>query len=106
MTGWASGGAGLYYLVSPRCPCYCGGEGLLMFVTCPQCATVMGRCDEVDELIQDVHHPKFIPEESICYPDQLCPKCGKARYGDFRPATPAEIRALGFRRSQYRKWLM
>jgi predicted RNA-binding Zn-ribbon protein involved in translation (DUF1610 family) len=75
-----------------------------MLFTCPRCGTVMGRCDEVDELIQDVHNPQFVPEESICYPDQLCPKCGKTRYGDFRSATTAEIRALGFRRGQYRKW--
>ena len=90
------------YLVSPRCPCYCGGVGLLMLVACPRCEAVMGRCDEVGELIRDVHAPQFVGEESICYPDQLCPKCGQGRYGDFRPATEAQVRAIGFRNGQYR----
>ena len=93
-----------FYLVSPRCPCYCGGEGVLMLVACPQCEFVMARCDEVDELIRDVHNPRFDGDESICYPGQLCPKCGRARYGDFRPATEAEVRALGFREGQFRAW--
>jgi hypothetical protein len=55
-----------YYLVSSRCPCYCGGEGLLILVTCPHCGTVMARCDEVEELIRDIHCPAFVGEDSIC----------------------------------------
>lgn len=91
----------MYYLVSPRCPCYCGGEGLLTLVTCPHCRTVMGRCDEVNELIRDLHAPQFVSEQSVCYADQLCPQCGRARYGDFEAATEAEIQAVGFRPAQY-----
>ena len=39
-------------LIEPRCPCYCGGEGLLILVACPSCGAVGGRCDEVEELIR------------------------------------------------------
>jgi hypothetical protein len=96
--------AGHFYLTSARCPCYCGGEGLILLVACPTCGTVVGRCDEVDELIRDVRNPHFDSEESVCYPDQPCPLCGEGRYGDFRPATAAELLALGLRRTEFRAW--
>ncbi len=95
----------IFYLALHSCPCYCGGEGLLLLVSCPQCGSVMARCDEVDELIRDVHAPQYVGEESICYPDQLCPRCGRARYGDFDPADEAGIRASGLREGEYREWL-
>ena len=93
-----------YHLVTQKCPCYCGGEGVLMLVVCPHCRELMARCDEVDELIRDIHNPQFVGEDSICHPDQLCPKCGLGRYGEFRPATEAEIQAGGFINDQYRRW--
>lgn len=93
-----------YILTDPRCPCYCGGEGGLVLVACPSCGTVMGRCDEVEELIRDVRNPAFDAERSICHPDEPCPVCHAIAYGHFRAATVDELRALGFRTSQYRKW--
>jgi hypothetical protein len=30
-----------FILTETRCPCYCGGEGMLVLVTCPACGTVM-----------------------------------------------------------------
>lgn len=91
-----------FYLITHKCPCYCGGEGVLLLVVCPHCRELMAQCDEVDELIRDVHHPQFVGEESICYPGQFCPKCCLGQYGEFRPATEAEIRAAGFSSGQYR----
>jgi len=64
----------------------------------------MGRCDEVEELIPDIHCPVFVGEDSVCLPHQLCPKCGQARYGDFRVATETELRGAGLQPREYRKW--
>ena len=93
-----------FLLTEPRCPCYCGGEGVLVLVACPACDTVMGRCDEVDELIRDVRNPAFDPDQSICYPEVPCPVCRAVPYGQFRAATEAELRALGLPSSWYRRW--
>lgn len=93
-----------FILIEPRCPCYCGGEGMLVLVACPACGTVMGRCDEVEELIRDVRNPTFDPEQSICHSDVLCPVCEAAPYGQFRAATDPELRALGLPIARYRRW--
>jgi hypothetical protein len=94
-----------FILIEPRCPCYCGGEGFLVIEACPNCAAIVGRCDEVEELIRDLKHPAFDPESSICHADELCPWCGVARFGDFRAASEAEILALGIAPQKYRRWL-
>ncbi len=93
-----------FILIKPQCPCYCGGEGMLVLIACPACGTVMGRCDEVEELIRDVRNPAFDPELSICHPEVPCPICQTAPYGHFRAATEAELRALELPNSRYRRW--
>jgi hypothetical protein len=93
-----------YYMTTSRCPCYCGGEGVIMLVVCPECSSVLGMCDEVEELIADPKHPEFDPENSRCHPDDLCPVCGVAAYGSFRHATPSEIEAAGIPATDYKKW--
>ena len=80
------------------------GEGMLVLVACPECNTVMGRCDEVEELIRDVTNPVFRSDESICHSHTQCPVCAKAPYGQFRAATEAELNALGLLKSQYRRY--
>src|SRR6476619_4493935 len=30
-----------------RCPCACGGEGALVFISCPSCGQISLICDEV-----------------------------------------------------------
>jgi hypothetical protein len=94
-----------FVLTEPSCPCYCGGQGMLVLVACPACGTVMGRCDEVEELIRDVLHPAFDPELSICHPEVPCPICQSVSYGQFRAASEEELRALGLPSERYRKWL-
>jgi hypothetical protein len=93
-----------FILTKPHCPCYCGGQGVLVLIACPACGTVMGRCDEVWELIRDVLTPVFDPEQSITEPETPCPVCQAVPYGQFRAATKAELQALGLRPSRYRKW--
>ena len=93
-----------FILTEPRCPCYCGGEGMLVLVACPACGTIMGRCDEVEELIRDVRNPAFDPDQSICHPDVPCPVCQAVPYGQFRAATESELWAIGLSDTCYRKW--
>jgi hypothetical protein len=96
-------GRDAFILVEPRCPCYCGGEGFLIIEACPSCGAIVGRCDEVEELIRDLRNPVFDPENSICHADVPCPNCARALYGDFRAATEAEVRGLGIPRVRYRR---
>ena len=91
-------------LIEPRCPCYCGGQGLLVIEACPSCGVIVGRCDEVEELIRDLTHPAFDPENSICHADEPCPNCGDALFGEFRAASEDEIRSLGIDPHKYRRW--
>lgn len=93
-----------FILTTPQCPCYCGGEGFLILVACPACGAVMGRCDEVEELIRDVLNPFFDPELSLCHPWVPCPVCGQVEYGQFRAATEGELRQLGLPKARYQKW--
>ena len=72
-----------YYFVDTRCPCYCGGEGILFFVTRPLCRAVMGRCDEAGELILDLRNPRFKSESSLAQEHVLRLKCGVVPYADF-----------------------
>lgn len=77
---------------------------MLVLVACPACGTVMGRCDEVEELIRDVRALVFDPDLSICHPEVPCPVCQAVPYGQFRAATEAEVLALGLPRTRYRRW--
>jgi predicted RNA-binding Zn-ribbon protein involved in translation (DUF1610 family) len=77
---------------------------MLVLVACPSCGGVMGRCDEVEELIRDVRNPVFDPEESVCYADIPCPVCGGVEYGQFRAATEVELKELGLSPTCYRRW--
>jgi hypothetical protein len=77
---------------------------MLILVACPACGTVMGRCDEVEELIRDIRAPEFIRDDSICHPHVPCPVCHAISYGQFRAATEVELRALGLPATRYRKW--
>ena len=100
---WRDLGDKAFILTEPACPCYCGGQGLLVLVACPACGTVMGSCDEVEELIRDVRNPSFDPDQSINHPEVPCPVCQAVPYGQFRAATDEELRALGLPRSRYEK---
>jgi hypothetical protein len=104
MALWRDLGNEAFFLTEPSCPCYCGGEGILVLVACPACRTVMGRCDEVEELIRDVLAPSFDPEQSICHAHVPCPVCQAVPYGQFRAATEAELLAMGLPKERYRKW--
>jgi hypothetical protein len=84
-----------------QCPCYCSGQGVLVLVTCPACLRVVGRCDEVEEMIRSVHNPEFDGESSLCHPENPCPFCENATWGQFRAATEEDLARVGLRPEQY-----
>jgi len=77
---------------------------MLVLIACPHCDTVMGRCDEVEELIRDPLNPHFDQETSICHGENPCPVCNLGRYCDFRAATEAELIALGLPVASFQRW--
>jgi len=64
----------------------------------------MGRCDEVEELIQNVVKPTFDPELSINQPDAPCPVCHAVPNGQFRAATKKELEKIGLPSSRFKKY--
>ena len=92
-----------FRLREPRCPCLCGGEGLLTFITCPGCGHVTVACDEVGTVFVS---PRDLSELSGAswlsgFEDGLCPKCRDVSLRDFRFSTGDEIQAVGFSPSEY-----
>ena len=88
-----------------RCPCFCGGEGTLAFVTCPRCSLVALVCTEVGTVFPN---PRDLSEPSCGSwlgmagsEEDRCPHCRKARLAEFRHSTEDEVRALGFAPNDY-----
>jgi len=92
-----------FRLREPRCPCLCGGEGLLTFITCSGCCHVTVACDEVGTVFVS---PRDLSELSGAswlsgFEDGLCPHCRDVSLRDFRFSTGEEIQALGFSPTEY-----
>ncbi len=87
-------------LSGQRCPCFCGGEGFLVFITCPSCASVVLVCDEVGTVFTN---PKNLQEKSWLSWLELdrCPRCTLALLSTFEYATSDQIRACGFTNSEF-----
>jgi hypothetical protein len=92
-----------FRLREARCPCICGGEGLLVFITCPGCDYVTVACDEVGTLFHGPPDLRDVPGGSWLGRDSqgTCPKCRKVTVEAFRPSTGEEIQALGFTPAEY-----
>jgi len=88
-------------LRNQRCTC-CDGQGELVFSTCPTCGVVVLICAEVGTVfsIHDRQAGSALGD-SIAAED-VCTRCGKSRFSDFRSATADEILALGFQPGDYR----
>jgi hypothetical protein len=84
-----------------RCPCYCGGEGFLQFITCPSCGWTTVVCDEVGEVFRDPHKLDKDFVGTWWSETDVCPHCSNALLKDFRDATDIEIQALGFTATDY-----
>jgi hypothetical protein len=86
-----------YHLRNQRCPCLCGGEGFLVFISCPACGHVALLCDEVATVYPQPHDLN----QKTCgwLHDDACPKCpvfGKVELAQFRYSTIEDIRQIGF----------
>lgn len=80
-----------------RCPCYCGGEGFLVFSTCPSCGQVVLLCDEVGTVFPNPHDLNEGPLSTNYEAEyKYCPRCNQEPIAHFRPSTPDEIRTVGF----------
>jgi hypothetical protein len=83
-----------------RCPCFCGGEGYLVFALCPGCAHLVLVCSEVGTVFAD---PKDTTKESCGHwldsSGGRCPKCRSIDLTDFRLAVLEELEAGGFTHS-------
>src|SRR5215471_18847982 len=93
-----------FQLREPRCPCICGGEGFLVFITCPGCGYVTVACDEVGTVFAGPRDLRDVPVIVRLGADSrgACPNCGKVGLEAFRPSTGDEIQALGFSPAEYR----
>ena len=92
-----------FRLKEPRCPCLCGAEGLLTFITCPGCGHVTVACDEIGTVFVSSRDLSELPGASWLhgFEDGLCPKCREASLRDFRFSTGEEIQAVGFTAAEY-----
>jgi hypothetical protein len=64
----------------------------VVVLICAEIGTVFEICDR---------HAGSVLGDSVAAED-VCAKCGKRRYSDFRNATSDEILALGFQPADYR----
>src|SRR5687768_3065046 len=84
------------------CPCYCGGEGFLIFMSCPSCGYTLLKCDEVGTVFPNIHNldnKQLI--SSATAPTKVCPGCETVSLAHFRNATSAEVRVSGFKPGEY-----
>lgn len=85
-------------LKGQRCPCFCGGEGFLVFTFCPNCGHVALICDEVGTVFSDAHNLSAGPQLS---PQDKCSKCGVLSFFEFDDANSTQIQNAGFKVGEY-----
>src|SRR5215813_9783107 len=93
-----------FRLKGRRCPCDCGGEGSLVFISCPSCHHVALACDEIGTVFPN---PRDLSRAS-CGSWLLasgsranCPGCDKAPLTEFWYSTGDEVQSIGFLPSEY-----
>jgi hypothetical protein len=95
-----------FILRKPRCPCFCGGEGFLTFITCLECGHVALACDELGTVFpepRDLTVPACGSSLGLSGSENdRCPQCKTVPLADFRNSTGEEIQAIGFLPSEYR----
>lgn len=94
-----------WHLKKRRCPCLCGGEGYLVLSACPKCRFVMLECDEIGTIFPDPQdlnkEMEWSADAGQGAPTFSCPKCGTPGLGKLDVATDVEIKADGFKRTDY-----
>ncbi len=89
----------IWRFVAQACPCC--GQGSLAFYACPGCGRALLVCEEVGTVYPDSRNlaqpaPRYVDD-----PQCLCPGCGRVPLARFRPASAAEVVALGFTPGEY-----
>jgi uncharacterized protein YbaR (Trm112 family) len=84
----------MWIVKNKRCPCDCGGNGVLAYLVCPQCRKVVLVCDEIGNVFDDLSvvlnsAPLVLWRSS----GQLCPKCSNVLLADFEAASEADLLA-------------
>lgn len=89
-----------WQLQSQHCS-YCGGDGELVFLRCPDCRTIVLICVECGTAYS-IQDKRMGPEVGDTSGATRCRSCGGAFHHDFPPATAKEIQSLGFVAGEYR----
>lgn len=74
----------------------------MVFSTCPTCGFVVLICAEIGTVFDIRGQQCGSAIDGLGADDQVCTKCGKSRFSDFRSASANEILALGFQPGDYR----
>ena len=79
-------------LKSESCPCDCGGNGVLVFLACPNCEAVILACDEIGNAFDNLDNP-LVSNPLVLWREarQYCPACSAAMLADFRLATENDL---------------
>jgi len=79
-----------------RCPCDCDENGLLVFMSCPQCGKVVLACDEIGNVFDNLEDP-FRSRPLVLWRSshQHCPACDKVELADFVFATEEALLSSG-----------
>src|SRR5881628_3769970 len=92
-------GAPYWRIRGRRCHCDCGGEGVLVFITCPGCGYVAVACDEIGTVFaspRDLSLPPYGCWFAASGSRETCPGCGKVPLADYEYSTAEEIQSVGF----------
>jgi hypothetical protein len=88
-------------LRNQRCTC-CDGEGELVFEARPACGLIVLICAEIGTIYEIQNRQAGQILGSAVLSEDVCTKCGKSHFEDFRKATSDEVRGLGFQSADYR----
>jgi hypothetical protein len=91
-----------WHLKGKTCPCICGGEGSLLFLSCPACGAVMLACNEVGTVFSNPQDLDDGPYLSRLPSDaDTCPRCGSTPLSKCVNADSSQIQAAGFKVGEY-----
>ena len=90
-----------FELRNQRCAC-CDGQGELVFSTCPVCGLVVLICAEIGTVYEILDRRPGQRLGDSVFAEDVCTKCGKSMFSDFRRATADEILALGLQPRDYK----
>lgn len=82
-----------------NCPCDCGGEGKLLFITCPKCSHISLACTETGSIFPNI---KILTTDSLKEEGDLCVSCRSKAFAEFNNATADQIALAGVQQNEYK----